>query len=156
MLVVGTKIRQKKESPHFSFGNTVLRISNIFGDGTVIVECADLDGWIGIMSCSDINQYFEVVADKPKRKWGKWTWSFADQCWYCTNGKTVKAKYGDYVGKASCSPDDSFDLHFGIAIAFARAKKKCKRDALLEAIKACDQATEEFEAISEYVNWLIS
>lgn len=157
MLTLGTKIRQKKENPRFSFGNRELVVTKIFEDGTIMVQSADRDPWFGIMHYKDVEKYFDILEDEPpKREWGKWTWSFPNQCWYCTNKKVVKAKYGDYIGKASCSPDDQFDLQLGITIAFARAEQKCKRNILIKSMESYQQAAEDFEAISEYVNWLIS
>lgn len=157
MLTLGTKIRQKKENPRFSFGNSELVVTKIFEDGTIMVQSSDHEYWIGIMHYRDVERYFDIIKDEPpKRKWGKWAWSFSNQCWFCTNGKTVKAKYGDYIGKASCSPEDKFDLRLGISIAFARAERKCKRHILLEAIRTHEQAMKDYEIASEYVHWLIS
>ena len=42
------------------------------------------------------------------------------------DGKETRAKYGNKVGVAKCSPDDEFDIFVGAKLALERLEEKCK------------------------------
>ena len=65
-------------------------------------------------------------------------------------GKTIK-------GIAKCSPEDTFDVEYGCALAVARAERKVAkakvRNAVaryIEAAKAADEAQRRYDAMKQY------
>ena len=76
------------------------------------------------------------------------------------NRKVIAAtRYAGRVIKATatCSPEDTFDIEFGSALAIARCKQKVARVKIqnasvkyLEAAKAADKADKHYEDMKQY------
>mgnify|MGYP000009615108 CR=1 FL=1 len=124
MITQGTILRAKKSMSGVEVGDEFV-VGHIDSNG-IITACGN-KGY-GVMLPDEVGKLFEVVDHKPKPKpWTAWTWEhdeFSDYCWK-TNGKVVKVRLWNGVsGKASCCPDDEFDVHLGIDIAKRRAAWK--------------------------------
>lgn len=91
----------------------------------------------GLMSYSEFEEKFEKI-QPPKRIWSNWVqnWDLTNGFYdWKHNGKTVKVKYKDQIGKATCHKDDEFSTSKGCRLALARAKVKAA-EAHLRNVKA--------------------
>lgn len=137
MLVKGSKIRLKQAIPNAPFSvGTIMEIDDI---GKNTISCS-FPGGGGVMSLAELETYFEEVPQKVKRVWSEWTREGSCQggvfgnnlyyIWSRNNGKTVQVKLTELnyetvaKARASCYPDDSFDLNSGVLIAYGRALTK--------------------------------
>ena len=116
-------------------------------------------GEVGCMPVADYKAHFSAIQKVPPKihlKWTSWRWSGTNRCEFCTNGKTVKVRAYGFVGRASCSPGDAFDLDYGIRLAKARARYKAacadQRELLELWIGATDEADDALSCLESIEN----
>lgn len=136
MLVKGDKIKLVKQiSDNFDRIGSEFEITNILEDG--IITFKSYFG-VGMMTSKEFEEHFEKVIEEPKREWSEWRSRFdksGNIFDYKTNNKSVIVGHGRLQTKASCAPDDIFDLEKGIELCLARISLKMSQNKLNELLK---------------------
>lgn len=132
----GTKIILIKKFENLNKVGKVYEVGDV-SNSMVIIREVDSKAAVGAVTFEDFDNHFEVV--KSNNKFTKWK-TFADGFGnvigvYRTNQKKVQVKLftgNTFVVRAesSCHKGDTFNLFFGLKLAYLRALKKLNEMAL--------------------------
>lgn len=116
MLTPGDKIRMVN-----SIGSFDCLIGHEFEVTEVIDGVVSLKSslGLGVMSEDEFKKHFCMV-----RQWTHWIYTTDFYAYKTDNKKYVKVKKGNYSSKASCHPNDNFNLNTGIELCLKRIKDK--------------------------------
>lgn len=142
----GTKIILIKKFENLNKMGKVYEVGDV-SNSMVIIREVDSKAAVGAVTFEDFDNHFEVV--KSNNKFTKWE-TFADGFGnvigaYRTNQKKVQVKlftnveiFGNQMTvseirtEASCHKGDTFNLYFGLQLAFLRAVEQLSQKALKE------------------------
>lgn len=117
MLTEGDRI--KMVSQIGDFGCLVDKVFEVTNARNGVISLM-VDGvGIGVMSEDEFKKYFVMV-----RNWTKWIHTVDFYAYKTDNRKYVKVRKGNLLSKASCHPEDVFDLNTGIEICLNRISSK--------------------------------
>lgn len=117
MLTVGDKIKMVKQIGDFEcLVERVFEVTNVRNG--VISLMVDGVG-IGVMSEDEFKKYFVMV-----RNWTKWIHTVDFYAYKTDNKKYVKVRCGEHLVRASCHPNDNFNLLKGIEVGLGKIKTK--------------------------------
>lgn len=116
MLIVRDKIKMVN-----SVGCFDCLIGHVFEVTEIINGVISLKSNLGIgcMSEDEFKKHFVMVRD-----WTPWIYTVNFYAYKTDNRKYVKVKMDNYKVKASCHPNDTFDLETGINICLEKLKEK--------------------------------
>ncbi len=137
MLMVGDKIRMVKQVPGIPMIEGSLEVTMMGNDSITIRG----DAGYGMMSYQEYTNFFEKCSSEaqnrqekceqpPKRVWTDWIRDPYYGGYYKHNGKIVRYKIDGVKSKASCSPEDEFNLFKGKRIAYRRCQMKLHKMGL--------------------------
>lgn len=118
MIEIGDKLKQIKPYKGLNFKNIELEVVDI-QDNLIFVT--NKYG-TGVLSDDEIGVLFKKV-----KRWTPWI-DMGDIKYKTDNEKYVKVRINTYISKASCHPNDTFNLKIGIGVAIHKIIEKIARD----------------------------
>lgn len=111
-------VKRMVTKPVGMFDRLVGRSFEVIGAENGLITVSSSLG-IGFMSEEEYKKYFVMV-----RKWTTWIHTVDFYAYKTDNKKYVKVKMGKHRAKASCHPNDVFDLKTGIDICLSKIREK--------------------------------
>lgn len=144
-MIKGDKIKLIKPMGVFTNIGEICEVIDV-GEGGVISFKFGNGLHLGCMSYDEFQKYFELVKEKPKRKWSEWKREevsfnniFNTQIKigvrYRENGKKVQIKAYGIKGESTCSKYDEFDIVKGFELAKKRFIVKFLEKSVIDYAK---------------------
>lgn len=128
MLRAGNKIKMIKPIGMFNFPKQTFEVMSINKDDTINIIS---DIGFGVMTEDEYEKHFQRVREwTPWKKIGEYTlqdYPIGTYEMRTDNEKYTEVKYDDIRVRASCHPNDEFNLFTGIAICMIKLEGKQKR-----------------------------
>lgn len=139
-MIKGDKIKLVKPMGAFTNIGEVCEVIDVSEGGVVSFKFGN-GLHLGCMSYDEFLKYFEMVEDKPKRRWTEWhrgevkvynpfNIPITIGIRYRHNGKKVQVKGDGIRAESTCSKYDEFDFEKGFKLAIARFRLKYLSNAV--------------------------
>lgn len=148
-IFIGTKIILKTPFGKMQRVGAMFEVGNIT-ESNIVIRDVKTKIAICAIDIEDFNEYFDIFVGM--RKWSDWqavippTGQITGM--YRTNGKKVEVKVSNVKGVASCNFSDTFNLMFGIRLAYARCMEKI-------LVKRITSDGENLRCVKEEIDTLI-
>ena len=147
-VVIGEKVILTQPVDKLKNVGEVFEIANVV-ENFVVLRHERTKMAVGVCNITDMDAHFEKYEHFNNRKWTPWTRLL--NCreevigFYRTNGKKVQVRtlHDNYRGEATCNKTDTFNVWFGINLAWERMHSKIIADYKKNVEKAMKHIKEE-------------